>query len=212
MCQLLVTFDQSRNGSWRGEACRNTVNTPSVTVWAFYYSDAGASRPVQCPIRVLPGESPARLALGNHRDKFEFQVKRYLSPNSINYQSWEPKTRPQSRNHEEIDIVDEFFKRVSKEIVCLPRKVKEKIRFEQMGDTFLLCLPLTKTCNLSLGITVRPNWEIISGCLGRTAMAREPRDITEWIACRCNNHTIQEIYQEVNQHFRRTHPEEKGTV
>ena len=208
-CQLLVTFDLSPTSKLWFDDGRKAIKPASVTVHAFYYDNLPAGGPIPCAIRVLPGESPIRQALGNYRRNFELPLRSNSKMPAINYKRHQPITRSRGDNNFGIDNPDVFLGRIRKEIFPIPQKARDKIRFEQTGKFFLLCLPLDKTSNLVLGISLRPNWEIVSGYIGSTIPGCEPRDITQWILRQKRDQEIYKIYTNVRQRLRENRSKSK---
>ncbi len=202
MCQLLVTFNQRQAAHYGNALVFSPKHPASVTINAYFYENAQSQAPAICAIKVLPGMSPARQALGAYGRKFEFHFRHGFQSPSLRYQRHQPQMRAMPHRHQTEDATGQFLQRLAVELQSLPYKVNRNIRYEHQNQVFILSLPVTRTANLVFGIVVKPKWEIVSLWIGSSKPGCQPIDLGKRIGSKLADQTIPGMYHEASRLLR----------
>lgn len=202
MCQLLVTFRQSGakyrnsgrvkpqgrktgkrfwNRSRKTTADDNLLRALPVTVHAFAYDDAlSGKKPVGCPIKVIPGISPLRLAL-HYTDQLPELRRRFRYPMElIELGNASPSYARPAELEYPAKSADDWMQKLAWRLHSIPEETKEGCRVHNDGEDALVSLPLTDSCALFIVIE-KDNFKIKEAYLSVSKTGIEPENITEKI-------------------------------
>lgn len=220
MCQLLVTFDdgssrqrfwqksdvhwsqgQERLERWRPprdkemepEAPRLVGGPP--TVHAFYYEVAAGGQPLRCPIKVLPGISPIRTALGFANAIPGKWTSHHYPLSKIQFDDLEHCHNVTTQEPVFSTLPDRFLEHIRSQVVLLPTEIKENIHIKKSGEGAVIRIPLDEYKIMILAMSTHPPHEIYSVMIGNKNGIGEPQEITDQVINKTYMPTIGSIHR-----------------
>ena len=225
MCQLLVTYkghtdtvsnrlgfrhslhenqenfyhSQNQNATYR--YVKGIFRKRFTRIYSFFYPDAVTDQPVQCPIKVIPGISPLRSALGKSFQMPEIQRYQSFPISCIKYDDIDFKY-PDKKVESPADTEEELFKHIYKKIKYLPEKIKKDIHIKQDKEFSFLYISLPDKFNLVISVKNEPDSKVLAVIMGCVDDRFDPIDISEKVLIYGKYTSISTIYRKALYHYR----------